>query len=56
MKHNFRHRVATHCARCINPEWYLELSQEELEPEDCGLCSNCCTLIEEEFDEFLKSL
>lgn len=37
MEHNFQHRDAAVCARCNNPEWYLEISQVELDPQDRGL-------------------
>lgn len=56
MGHNIQHRDAAGCARCNNPEWYLELPQAELGSEDCALCSDCCTLIDTEFEKLFSTL
>lgn len=56
MAHNSQHRDRADCARCNNPEWYLEISQVELDPQDCGLCSDCCALIDSEFEELFSTL
>ena len=56
MEHDFQHRDAAGCGRCNNPEWFLELPEAELDPQDCGLCSDCCTLIDTEFEELFNAI
>lgn len=56
MGHNYKHRDAAGCARCNNPEWYREPLETGLDPEDCGLCSDCCTQIDTEFEECFNIL
>lgn len=57
MNHNEVYHVSrAECRRCINPYYFLEFPEVELEDWNCGLCLECCTESEENFEAMLEEL